>query len=235
MVRLFPLALVACLSTSALAVECAAPKGSTPHGIAAQSPEARIAFLSNVLGQQAEVIRLWKLLWGAGYGLMTAGQLALMPLLSEHREDWVIGAASSAVGFAVVVIDPMEVIEGGPLFVQRARTATPEQRCQLLIDGERMLGAGAKKQAFSTSWISHVVNVLFNVGVGMILGLGYGRWQTAGVNGAVGIAIGEATTLTTPTGMIDGWERYRTGGKSDSKVTVRLVPAGIGAGLVLTF
>ena len=235
MARLFPFALVVCLSTSAFAVECAAPEGTTPHGIAAQSPEARIAFLSKLLGQQSEVIRLWKLLWGAGYGLMTAGQLALMPLLSAHREDWVIGAASSAVGFAVVVIDPMEVIEGGPLFVQRARVVTPEQTCQLLIDGERMLGAGARKQAFSTSWISHVVNVLFNVGVGLLLGFGYGRWQTAGINGAVGIAVGEATVLTTPTGLVDGWERYRSGGTNDSKVTVRLVPAGIGAGMVLTF
>ena len=89
--------------------------------------------------------------------------------------------------------------------------------------------------ALSTSWIAHVVNVLFNVGVGLILGLGYDRWQTAGLNGAVGIAVGEATVLTTPTGMIDGWDRYRFGGKNDPKVTVRLVPAGLGAGLALTF
>ena len=235
MVRLCTFALVASLSTSALAVECAAPEGTTSQGLAAQSPEARVAFLSKLLGEQSVAIQRWTLLWGAGYGLMTIGQLALMPLLPAHREDWVIGAASSAVGFAVVVIDPPEVLQGGPVFVERARVVTPEQTCQLLIDGERMLSAGAKKQAFSTSWISHVVNVLFNVGVGLILGLGYDRWQTAAINGAVGIAIGEATTLTTPTGLIDGWERYRFGGKNDSKVTVRLVPAGIGAGLVLTF
>lgn len=235
MVRLPVLALVVCLSTSALAIECAAPEGTTAHGLAAQSPEERIAFLSTLLGQQAVAIQRWKLLWGAGYGLVTIGQLALMPLLPTHREDWVIGAVSSAVGFAVVVVDPMEVIEGGPLFVERARVVTPEQTCQLLIDGERMLSAGARKQAFSTSWISHVANVLFNVGVGLVLGLGYGRWQTAGINGAVGIAIGEATTLTTPTGLVDGWERYRFGAKNEAKVTVRLVPSGLGAGMLLTF
>lgn len=235
MVRLCVLALVVCLSTQALAVECAPPAGTTPQGVAAQSPEARLAFLSSVLGPEAVNLRRWKLLWGAGYGLMTIGQLALMPLLPAHREDWVIGAASSAIGFAVVVIDPLEVVEGGPLFVERARVVTAEQTCQLLVDGERMLSAGARKQAFSTTWISHVVNVLFNVGVGLVLGLGYGRWQTAGINGAVGIAIGEATTLTTPTGLRDGWERYRLGGKGDSRVTVRLVPAGLGAGLALTF
>ena len=233
MVRLALLSL--CLSMSALAIECPMPEGSTPASLAAQSPEARAAFLSTLLGQQSESIQTWKLLWGAGYSLMTIGQLALMPLLPEHRADWVIGAASSAVGFAVVVIDPMEVIEGGPSFVARAKVVTPEQTCQLLIDGERMLRDGASKQAFSTSWISHVVNVLFNVGVGLILGLGYGRWQTAGINGAVGIAIGEATTLTTPTGLRDGWERYRFGNKRESSVTIRLVPAGIGAGLALTF
>jgi len=235
MVRRSFLVLTICLATSALALECPMPEGTTPDGVAAQSPEARLAFLSSVLGLESERIQRWKLLWGAGYGLVTIGQLALMPLLSEHREDWVIGAASSAVGFAVVVLDPPEVIEGGPLLVARARVATPEQTCQLLIDGERMLGVGARKQAFSTSWVAHVVNVLFNVGVGLVLGLGYGRWQTAGINGAVGIAIGEATTLTTPTGLREGWERYRFGGPRESKVTVRLVPVGIGAGLVLTF
>lgn len=228
--------LVVCLSTSAFSVECPSPAGAAPGSISTQSTEARLAFLSKVLGEEAPATRTWKLLWGAGYGLITMGQLAILGLSTEtDRPDWVIGAAASSVGFATIVVGGLEVTESGTAFVERARVVTPEQTCALLEDGERMLREGAGAQAFSTGWIAHTANVLFNVGVGLVLGLGFQRWRTAAINFGVGTVIGGATALTRPTGLKKGWEQYQRGAEAEPKVSVQLIPYGIGAGVLVTF
>lgn len=230
------LALLVCISMSAHAVECPSPAGAAAGAVSTQSVEARLAFLSKVLGEEAPATRTWKLLWGAGYGLITMGQLALLGLATEtDRPDWVIGAAASSVGFATIVVGGLEVTEEGTRFVERASTVSPEQTCALLADGERMLREGAGAQSFSTSWIAHTANVLFNVGVGLVLGLGFGRWRTAGINFGVGTVIGGATALTRPTGLVRGWKEYQRGLEVAPKVTVQLVPMGIGAGVLVTF
>ena len=228
--------LIALWNFSAWAVECPAPDGTSPNALAAQPADVRLAFLSKVISEQSANTRTWKLLWGTGYALITMGQVVLMSLTPEaDRPDWVIGAAASSVGFATTIIGGLEVTEAGPGFVERARVATPEQTCAVIADGERMLREGAATQAFSAGWVSHVANVLFNAGVGLILGLGYGHWRTAGINFGVGTVIGGATALTRPTGLVRGWEQYRAGASTAPKVTFQLVPSGLGAGVLLTF
>jgi hypothetical protein len=223
-------------STSALAADCPAPEGAGRGAISTQSPELRLAFLSKVIGEEATATRTWKLLWGAGYGLITMGQLALLSVtLASDSPDWVVGAAASSVGFATIVVGGLEVTEEGHRFVERARAATPEQTCALLIDGERMLREGAAAESFSTGFVAHAANVLFNVGMGLVLGLGYGHWRTAGINFGVGTVIGGATAFTRPTGLVKGWAQYQRGAEAEPKVTVRLVPSGIGAGVLFTF
>ncbi len=229
-----PLALA--LSTQALAVECAAPEGTTPQGVGSQGTAARLAFLSKLLESESQAAHRWTLGWGAGYGVLTITQLSVLGLFTrEEQPDYYWGALSSLVGVAFSVLDPLEVLDGGPIFAKRASQVTEEETCKLLLDGERMLREGADKEEFSTRWFIHVGNVLFNVGFGLILGLGYGHWTSAAVNTAVGTAIGEATIFTAPTQLISGWKKYRSG-EAASGLSVRLVPAaGLGLGVLVVF
>jgi hypothetical protein len=57
----------------------------------------------------------------------------------------------------------------------------------------------------------HLGNVLFNVGLGLFLGLGYHHWEAGAINAGVGIAVGEALILTRPTAAIDDLDAYRLG------------------------
>jgi hypothetical protein len=230
------LVLVMVLSTQAFAVDCAAPEGTTPLGIGSRSAEARLSFLSKLLDEEGQAARRWTLAWGGIYGAFTIAQLAVMPAFTrEEQPDWYWGALSTAVGVAFSVVGPLEVLDGGAAFARRASAASPEQTCQLIAEGERMLREGADQEEFSHKWYMHGANMLFNIGIGLILALGYGHWTSGIVNGAVGIAIGEATIFTSPNKLMSGWEHYRAGG-SDSPVSFHIVPtAGPGVGVLLTF
>lgn len=216
--------------------ECARPKNASAQGVAGQSDEARLAFLSKLLEAESGRARTWTLAWGATYGVGAVVQLALMPLLPrEEQPDLYWGAASTGVGLAFTLLGKPEVLEGGPLFAKRASAATAEDTCAIIAEGERMLEMGAENEQSSFAWYLHVGNVLFNVGLGLVLGLGYGHWEGGIINAIVGSAIGEANILTSPSHLIPGWKRYRQG-EAPSPVSFFVVPtAGPGLGVLMRF
>lgn len=216
--------------------ECARPKNASPRGVAGQSDEARLAFLSKLLEEESGRARNWTLAWGATYGAGAVVQLALMPLLPrEEQPDMYWGAASTGVGLAFTLLGKPEVLEVGPLFARRASAATAEETCAIIAEGERMLEVGAENEESSFAWYLHVGNVLFNVGIGLVLGLGYGHWEGGIINAIVGSAIGEANILTSPSHLIPGWKRYRQG-EAPSAVSFFVVPtAGPGLGVLMRF
>lgn len=230
------LLLVVTGSGRALAVDCPVPEGSSPAAVASQGSEARLRFLSGLLQEESQAARRWTLGWGGAYGALTVAQLGVMGLFPhEEQPDWYWGALSSVVGVAFTVMDPLEVLEGGAVYAQRLRHMAPQDACMLINEGERMLREGAAHEAQSRSWFIHVGNVLFNVGLGLVLGLGYGRWTSGLINAAVGAAIGEATILTAPSQLISGWARYRSGAPAGG-VAVHVVPtAGPGLGVRVEF
>jgi hypothetical protein len=164
--------------------------------------------------------------------VLTVAQLGVMGLFpSDQWPDWYWGALSTAVGVAFSVLDPLEVLEGGAPFARRASAVAPEDTCKLLAEGERMLRVGAEHEEQSVRWYWHAGNVLLNVGIGLILGLGYGHWTSGIINAAIGTALGEATFFTSPNRLVSGWRQYRSGDPS-SGVSVRVVPT-VGPGLAL--
>jgi hypothetical protein len=233
--------LVLGLSTPAFAVDCAVPEGTTPQGVASQGTDARLAFLAKLLEEEGQAARRWTLIWGGAYGVLTIAQLGVMGLAPENEKaDWYWGAISTAVGVAFSVLDPLEALDGGAAYAKRSATVAPEQTCQLLLDGERMLREGAEHEELGMKWFIHAGNVLFNLGIGLVLGLGYGRWTTGIVNAAVGVAIGELTIFTSPNKLVPGWQRYRMGGGGGSGasagVSLHFVTTpGPGVGLLLSF
>jgi hypothetical protein len=223
-------------SLSAAAETCERPQGAAPASVAAQSDEARLMFLSKLLLEESGRARNWTLAWGATYGVLTIAQLAVMSVVPrEEQPDWYWGALSTVVGVAFTVIDPLEVRDEAPKFAQRVRAAAPDETCKLIGEGERMLKAGAEHERSGVQWYIHAANVLFNVGLGLVLGLGYGRWPSGLLNMGIGTAIGEATLFSSPTHLISGWEQYRQGA-APVAVRFHVVPtAGPGLGVLLEF
>ena len=224
------------LSLVAQAQNCERPRDSSSKSVAALSDEARLAFLSKLLGDESVRSRNYTLFWGATFSMLTLIQLGLMPLYKhEEQPDWYWGAAGSSVGLAFLLLGVPAVLEAGPRYTQKVSAATPADTCSLIAEGEKLLEAGAETEVASFKWYLHAGNVLFNIGLGLVLGLGYGRWTPAIVNTIVGTIVGETNILTAPSHLISGLRRYRNG-ESPPAVTFNVIPtAGPGLGLLVRF
>ncbi len=203
--------------------------------MSAKSDDERLHFLAATLGQQADASQKWSLGWGLTYGVLTIGQLAVMPAFKEQDwPDWYWGAITSALGIPLIfAANPWQLAKGGD-FQKRAGAATPESTCALIAEGERLLIDGAKAQYDSTRWYVHATNIGVNVVLALILGFAYQHWLAAGLNFGLGAPAGEATILTTPTGLIDALSLYRHGDKRPP-LTWNLVPMGLGLGVAGSF
>lgn len=235
MIRLV-LAFALISSVAAPAQTCERPSGASAQGVAGLSDEARLAFLSKLLSEESVRAHNWVLAWGAIFGGLGVGQLALRPLFTaEEQPDWYWGAAGTGVGLAFTLLGRPEVLEAGPQYAQKVSTVSADDRCGLIAEGERLLGRGANAEEAGFAWYLHVGNVLFNVGLGLVLGLGYNHWRAAVMNFLIGTAVGEANILSAPAHLISGWKRYQKGG-SPEKVSVHVIPtAGPGVGVLMTF
>ncbi len=235
-VRRLMIVLMLLVSLVAQAQNCERFKDGASKSVSALSDEARLAFLSRLLGDESVRARNYTLFWGATYSMLGLIQLGLMPLFKrEEQPDWYLGAAGTAVGLGFTLLGVPAVMEEGPRYAQKASVATVADTCSLLAEGEKMLEVGAETEAASFKWYLHAGNVLFNIGLGLVLGLGYGRWTPAIVNTIVGTIIGEANILTAPSHLISGLRRYRSG-ESPPAVTFKVIPtAGPGLGLLVQF
>lgn len=206
------------------------PDSAKAGGLAHKTSAERLQYLSRVIATESTRARRWTLGWGGTYALLTVAQLAAAPAVSgQDAVDWYVGAFTTVVGVAFVLFDPLEVIDGGEGFADRAAHATPENTCALLAEAERLVKEGADHEAFNTAWYSHLSNVLFNAGVGLFLWLAYDRLASGLVNFGVGTALGEATIFTSPTGLMDAWDTYERG--AQTAVRFHVAPA-IGPNLV---
>lgn len=202
--------------------------GSLAH----QSGEERLAFLSQRFSDESDAAKRWTVVWGGTYALLTLAQLALIGVFpKDEQPDWYWGALSSAVGVAFSVLGPLDVFDAGPVFAKRAMAndmTDAEKTCALVAEGEKALREGSEQESFQHAWFIHAGNVLFNIGIGLVLGLGYGRWTSAAINAISGTAIGELTIFTSPNQLMAGWEQYlRAGGSKPAPVTFQLVPVAV--------
>jgi hypothetical protein len=179
---------------------------------------ARLGFLRDALVRDGENAKLWTALWGGGYLLLTGAQVAAATdVPPDQSPDWWIGAGGSALGVAAMLALPLAVQAHGPLFDAWAGALSPgHDPCALIARGERWLELDAGDEAFGTSWLVQVGNVVVNAAIALAIGFGYGHWTSAGISGGVGVLIGEAMILTQPTALVDAWERYRTAGDADA-------------------
>lgn len=161
------------------------------------------------LRDEAHRVRIWRLSWGlaATAGAATQVGIALASDDRDARIDMTVGAISTLGLFLGVALPP--AIDDSP-----HAEACPVRQ----LESERRLRRAAKNQQAARSPVFHAVNGLFNVAVGLVLGLGYGHWTAGAANAVVGFAVGEIQIFTTPNRASDALEMTITPGSSSTTV-----------------
>jgi len=192
---------------------CPAMSGADP-ALAARDADERLDFIRERLAGEALRGRVWNDAWSISYGLLTVTQLVLVPVFEDAgpRADLYVGAGSSAIGLAALVILPLEVMSDNvELEQQLSEKGDQPDLCAVLARAEGLLLSAAENEDQGVSFWMHAASALLNIGAGLILGLGFDRWESGAINAAAGIAIGELMILTQPDALPGDLQRYRLG------------------------
>lgn len=196
--------------------------------------EARLSDITRALDAESRKLRRWSYAWSGTYAAAAVTQTALLPFIhGGARTDLAVGAASAAFGSASLFLLPMRITGAGGKVHDLPQTLSP---CERLAQAETLFRRAASDERLSGGVLAHGGNVVFNVGLGLLLGAGFGRWKSGIISAAVGTAVGETNLLTAPQGLPALWERYPAG----PPVQLQLVPlawpgGGGGAAALGTF
>lgn len=170
-------------------------------GAAPKADEARVAELDRALTREAGRVRTWTFGWGAGYGVLTLGQVAAHPfIIPQDQFEWFFAAGTTAVALAWMLHDQNPVLGFTP--------RSDDDLCGRIAAGEALLEKSARWEDAFRGWRSHVGNVVVNLAIGLVMGLAYGHWVAGAVNFATGVVFGEATILTAPGQLAGAWSDY---------------------------
>jgi hypothetical protein len=207
LMRALVLALLLASSAPSGAAECAAPAGAAPS-LAHIDAVDRLRFLQGALRHGARRARIWSWAWGSGYATLATLNLVLLSVYDpSKRVDLYVGAAASTVGVLAVSVVPLKVMRDQRWFDARVRAGGDV--CALVADGERLLARDAASEAFGKSWLIHVGSFAFNVGLGLLLSVGFGHQQAGVIDSFAGLTLGEIMILTQPADSVAALARYR--------------------------
>ena len=213
MPRALALLVLLLAAAPALGAECPLPPGAAP-ALGAADGEARLRFLQHGMRHAARKARIWA--WSSAGVLLAVANFQLLGALHVpdrgDRIDLWVGAAS--VGFSLVqmaAVPPLVTIDQWRLDSRVAHAPPGADRCALLAQAERFLVRDARSEEQATGFAMQAVTVLFNIGTGVVLGLGFQRWDSAASNIFLGVALGELQILSQPTESVKLLERYREG------------------------
>jgi hypothetical protein len=193
----------------ARATVCPAPRDADPS-LGQRSGEERLAFLRARSAPDARRAKIWTGSWIGVYGTLTVGSLAATAAVpEEERVDYYVSAATSFVGLMAIAVMPLKAM-GDAARIARLESAGGEV-CARVKEAERLIARDADGEAFGKGALIHAGSYLLNVAAALTLGIGFGHWEAAALNGLGGILIGEVMIWTQPQGAVDTWEQYRTG------------------------
>ncbi len=183
------------------AIEAASPD------LATRDPDERITFLRARIDTAAKRSRIWAGSWGGGLGLLTVGQLAIVPAVPRgERVDFYVGAVASGIGaLSRVVFLPVVLRERRRL----ARLPSSTSTCDRLAAHERAVAISAKGERQGRALWMHGISLAYNAAVGLVLGLAFDRPVPANRLASIGAVIGELMIITQPTVMMRTLEDYR--------------------------
>ena len=174
----------------------------------------RLEFLRSRMRFAARQSRIWA--WSSAGVLLAVGNFQILGATHVpdpgDRIDLSVGVAS--LGFSLLqlaVVPPRIMFDQWTLDRHVARAPPNADRCALLAEAERFLVRDARSEVIGRSPAMHAVTLLFNIGVGLLLGIGFDRWTSAAVNMFLGSGLGELQILTEPTESVALLDRYRAG------------------------
>ena len=203
---------------AALAGECTSPGGAAA-ALGEQSVEARLQFIQKSLRDTARLERRYAIGWGLAYVGMAAGTWFLYPFTDDKHGQMISSSwnsATSVAGGINVIIDPLRVIHDqhkleALLTQSQYQSQSAEKRCAVVAQAEKLFNHVADNQRGAHSPKAHILSFLSTVGLGLILGYGLGRADSAAINTSIGVALGEIMIATRPTIAVRSMEIYRTG------------------------
>ena len=199
-------------STHADAAVCPAPEGAP--AVATIDSEVRIEYLTRAFDREVRDIDTWSWTWGGIYTAAAIAQGTVLVVTTDHatKIDLAVGTIAAAFGALSLTLLPLKLT-----LPMRSASHAADQRglgedpCLALAGAERTLLGVARDQALSTGIVGHIGNVAVNLGIVLILGLGYGHWVSAALSGGIGLAVGETNAFTQPHHLAEVLEHYRSG------------------------
>jgi hypothetical protein len=171
----------------------------------------RLDFLDSRVAHTSNNSRKWFWWWTGGFAVATAGQIALVPLApdTEQRRTLWVNTGSTLGGMVFMAVAPPNSMG----LARRLRKQMPDggELCARLAFTEKSFERAAAMERFGTSWLMHGGNLLFNTGMGLILGLAWGYWDQAFLTTTVGTLVGEIMIWTQPMDAHRTLTEYRTG------------------------
>ncbi len=234
--RCFVLALL--LLNSPPVGACPLPAGASA-ALADVTPAARLAFLRESLAREGRRVHTWSTLWVGANILLMAGAAGALPFYSAaNRAQLYVGIGATVVGSLPLVLVPPAVQRDGPYFESRILTAAPDvDICALISEGERLLVSDAGQENAILGPVSTVINAVYNIGVALVLGLGFHQWASGAQTLLTGFTIGQVVMYTQPRALPTRLDDYLAGhpNLTDRGLSLHLGPQEGGLGLNLTF
>lgn len=215
---------------------------ASPTGLEAAR---RVGFIRRHLRTERRRALAWAWTFGATYSALAVGQLSALPWVEQRADRTIlaVGAAFSVGGVLPLVLMPLTVIGDAPRLEAALRANGGRADATTLALAERALCRGARSEAFGAGLVTHLGNLLVNVGLSLWIGLQYQRWVQAGINFGLGWSIGATQIFTQPTRLVATWRDYRAGRLASAPVPAAprwalaplSLPGGGGVALALTF
>jgi len=198
----------------------------------------RLRFIEEHLEQRRPYATWWWRGWTGAYavGMVVQSVRAGTEDTESRRADATVGAVKALIGTTRLLFDrPTARLGAEPM---QAVASSNEAACrERLAVGEELLRKNAKESGSRWDWKRHAGNVALNAAGAAIVAYGFDDetrgWRSAGI----GIAVGEAMIFSYPWHGDDDLAEYerRFQGTGTPRTSLRVVPWGSGARLVLNF
>jgi hypothetical protein len=209
------------------AAPCPVDPAIAGDGSAALDVDTRLTFIESSLRDGARRSTIWAAAWGTTYGISMTTLLVVAPWVErDTRVDLYVGAASSAVGMLVrASMHPRVIRENRRL---RRRVRERGRTCETLNEAERALARSAKGERFGRSLWVHMGAIVYNVGVGLVLGIAFRRPVAGTRQAVVGSTVGQVMILTQPLTSVRALSRYQSGALPRLTFSPLMLPGGSG-------
>lgn len=190
--------------------------------------------IQRLLHAEAHRARVWRWCWTAGYGALTLGQALPAAFIDDRgaRADLIAGAATSAVGLIGVLALPPEAPSSSDALEREMAASAGADPSAQLARARELLERAEADEAFARGPLMHAANAAVNLAAGLVLGLGYRRWDSAAITAISGIAVGELQILTAPKGLLEARSAASAGApERTARVAIAPWASARGAGI----